>query len=90
MAKAYRLSVLTPERSVFEGEVEYLEAPGIEGYFGVLADHAVFVTALAKGTVLLRPAGGGERRILVTGGLFEVGANVATLLADTVEDAGRP
>jgi F-type H+-transporting ATPase subunit epsilon len=89
MAKAYRLSVLTPERSVFEGEVEYLEAPGIEGYFGVLADHAAFVTALARGMVLLRPVGGGERRIAVTGGLFEVGANQATLLADTVEDAGR-
>jgi len=89
MAKPYRLSVLTPERSVFEGDVEYLEAPGIEGYFGVLADHAAFVTALTRGTVLLRPAGGGERRLTVTGGLFEVGANEATLLADAVEDSGR-
>jgi F-type H+-transporting ATPase subunit epsilon len=89
MAKAYRLSVLTPERSVFEGQVEYLEAPGIEGYFGVLADHAAFVTALARGTVLLRPVGGGERRLTVTGGLFEVGANEATLLADAVEDPGK-
>ncbi|MFI5372706.1 MAG: ATP synthase F1 subunit epsilon [Candidatus Eisenbacteria bacterium] len=85
MAKAYRLSVLTPEREVFEGEVDYLEAPGIEGYFGVLADHASFVTALVPGTVRLRPVAGGERRITVTGGLFEVGGNQATLLADGVE-----
>jgi F-type H+-transporting ATPase subunit epsilon len=85
MAKTYRLSVLTPEREVFEGEVEYLEAPGIEGYFGVLADHASFVTALVPGTVRLRPAAGGERRITVTGGFFEVGGNQATLLADAIE-----
>jgi len=85
MARHYRLSVLTPERSVFEGEVDYLEAPGVEGYFGVLADHASFVTALTRGTVLLRPVGEAERKLTVTGGFFEVGDNQATVLADAVE-----
>ena len=89
MAKAYQLSVLTPERAVFEGQVEYLEAPGIDGYFGVLADHAAFVTALTQGKVLLRPVGGGERRLTVTGGFFEVGGNEATLLADAVEGGSK-
>jgi F-type H+-transporting ATPase subunit epsilon len=85
MAKPYRLSVLTPERAVFEGEVEYLEAPGIEGYFGVLADHASFVTALARGTLKVRTAGGGEQKLTVAGGFFEVGDNQATVLADAIE-----
>ncbi len=85
MAKPYRLAVLTPERAVFEGEVEYLEAPGAEGYFGVLADHASFVTGLAKGTLKVRPVGGGEQKLTVAGGFFEVGDNQATVLADAVE-----
>ena len=45
MADLFKLSVLTPDRTVFEGEVEYVHAPGTEGYFGVLAKHAALVTA---------------------------------------------
>ena len=40
MASTFQLSILTPERSVFEGAVEYLQAPGSQGYLGVLAHHA--------------------------------------------------
>ena len=36
MANAFQLSILTPERSVFEGAVEYVHVPGTEGYLGVL------------------------------------------------------
>ena len=45
MAAAFQLSILTPEKAVFEGSVEYVQAPGTEGYFGVLANHAALVTA---------------------------------------------
>jgi len=59
MAAHFHLSILTPEQSVFEGEVEYVEAPGSEGYFGVLANHAALVTGLAEGTLKVRDADGG-------------------------------
>ena len=87
MANLFKLSILTPERSVFEGEVQYVEAPGSEGYFGVLAHHAGLVTALARGTLLVRGAGGTEERWDVAGGFFEVSNNAATVLADSVESA---
>ena len=82
MATLFKLSILTPERTVFEGDVEYLEAPGTEGYFGVLAHHAAMVTALATGTLTVRGAGGAEERWHVAGGFFEVSNNAATVLAD--------
>jgi F-type H+-transporting ATPase subunit epsilon len=84
MATPYQLTILTPERAVFEGAVEYLEAPGTEGYFGVLAHHAGMVTALASGTLKVRHAGGAEDRWQVSGGFFEVSNNKATVLADSV------
>ena len=37
MAAEFQLSILTPERTVFEGAVEYVQIPGSEGYMGVLA-----------------------------------------------------
>ena len=33
MANTFELSILTPEKAVFEGTVEYVEAPGSEGFF---------------------------------------------------------
>ena len=88
MATAFQLSILTPEQSVFEGEVEYVEAPGSEGFFGVLANHAALVTALASGPLKVRMAGGAEQRWQVSGGFFEVSNNRATVLADSI--AGGP
>lgn len=85
MAATFHLSVLTPEKSVFEGEVEYVEVPGTEGYLGVLAHHAPLVTALAAGTLTVRKADGAMEKVGVSGGFFEVSNNQATVLADAVE-----
>ena len=87
MASLFKLSILTPERTVFEGDVQYVEAPGTEGYFGVLANHAALVTALSVGALTVRGASGGEERWEVAGGFFEVSHNVATVLADSVTAA---
>ena len=84
VASEFQLSVLTPERTVFEGEVEYVQVPGTEGYLGVLAHHAALVTALAAGTLTVRHVGGREERPQVSGGFFEVSNNRATVLADAV------
>jgi len=86
MAAEFQLSILTPERSVFEGAVEYVHVPGREGYLGVLAHHAALVTALATGTLTVRRAGGAEEKLAVSGGFFEVSNNRATVLADTVSE----
>lgn len=84
MAATFELSILTPEKSVFEGTVEYVEAPGSEGYFGVLANHAALITALTSGSLKARLAGGAEEKWQVSGGFFEVSNNKATVLADGV------
>ena len=66
-------------------ELEVLnEAPGTEGFFGVLANHAALVTALASGPLRVRLPGGEEQRWQVSGGFFEVSANRATVLADEI------
>ena len=80
----FQLSILTPEKTVFEGTVEYVEAPGSEGYFGVLANHAAMVSGLASGTLKVRDAHGASQSWQVSGGFFEVSHNKATVLADSV------
>ena len=83
MATTFTLAVLTPERTVFEGAVEYVEVPGTEGYLGVLAHHAALVTGLASGTLTLRKQDGATEKLSVSGGFFEVSHNRATVRADS-------
>ena len=80
----FDLSVLTPERAVFEGRVEYVQVPGSGGYLGVLAHHAALVTELAAGTLTVHKPGGDVLQWQVSGGFFEVADNHATVLADEV------
>lgn len=87
MPRTLSLAILTPERTVFEGPVEYVQVPGSEGYLGVLVDHAALVTALARGTLSVRHEGGREESWRLEGGFFEVSRNRATVLADAVTDA---
>ena len=84
MAATFKLSVLTPERAVYDGVVEYVQVPGSEGYLGVLANHAALVTGLSNGTLTVRTAGGEVEKFEVSGGFFEVSHNEATVLADSV------
>ncbi len=81
---SFQLSILTPEKTVFEGAVEYVEAPGTEGYFGVLSNHAAMVSGLAEGTLKVRGADGQQQSWRVSGGFFEVSNNQATVLADAI------
>ena len=51
MADKLFFSLVSPERELFSGEVDQVDAPGSEGDFGVLAGHAPFMTALKEGAV---------------------------------------
>jgi len=85
MATLFHVTVLTPERTVFEGDAVHLLVPGSEGYLGVLAHHAPLLTSLKAGRLAVRTADGREQEFHVTGGFLEVSDNSARVLADSVE-----
>jgi len=77
----FRFELVSPERLVFAGEVSQVDVPGEEGEFGVLAGHASYIATLKPG--LLTIYGNGEpRRIVVRGGLAEMGPTGLTVLAE--------
>ena len=84
MAAEFQLSILTPEKTVFDGAVEYVQVPGTEGSLVVLAHHAALVTAMQEGTLTVRKSGGATEVWEVSGGFFEVSDNRATVLADAL------
>ncbi len=63
--------LVSPTRVIFEGEVEEINAPGIEGDFGVLPGHTPFLTFLNIGELIYK-VNGQERYVAVDGGVVEV------------------
>jgi len=82
-----RCEVVTAERSVFEGDVDIVVAPGIEGQLGILPNHAPLITSLTFGELVLRRSGEEDIYIAIGGGFLEVGPDHVTILADSAERA---
>ncbi len=83
----FKLSVVTPEKILFEREVRSIIAPGSEGYLGVLTDHAPLITPLIPGNLTVVGEDHQKTEYYVSGGFLEVSGNVATILADAIETA---
>lgn len=85
MSHPFMLEVITPDRVAFNNEVVSVLAPGVDGYFGVLAGHQPMIAALAAGTVKVETKGGREKFLAIGGGFFQVQNNEAVILAESAE-----
>jgi F-type H+-transporting ATPase subunit epsilon len=78
------LEVITPERKVYEDDVDMVIAPGSEGYLGILPHHAPLLTALGPGEFRVKK-GGIEEVLVVFGGFMDVRADRVVVLTDAAE-----
>ena len=84
MATEFQLRIVTPTRAVVDQSVSEVTAPGTLGEFGVLPDHANFLTSLDSGRLTYKdPAG--AHILAVRDGFAEVSDNVMTVLAEAAE-----
>ena len=86
MADKLHFSLVSPERELFAGLVDQVDAPGSEGDFGVLAGHAPFMTTLKEGA--LRVHNDGQVTTYeVRGGFADVTPDGLTVLAEHAVEA---
>lgn len=78
----FKLTVVSAEQSIFDGDVKSIQATGIEGELGILPGHTPLLTAIKPGIVKLTLENGQEEVIYVSGGFLEVQPTVVTVLAD--------
>jgi len=81
---SFKLKVITPEKQVFEGDVDSIKCPGLDGLFGILAGHAPMVSALGDG-ILTYESGGQKTDVKISGGFLEVSNNVCSVMADSAD-----
>lgn len=84
--KHLRLEFVTPERSIVHLDVDEVEIPGEDGYFGVLPGHAPLLAALKEGELWYR-TGAEKRYAFVAGGFAEVVGDRVSILAQVAEHA---
>ena len=82
MTDKLHFSLVSPAREVFSGEVDHVIAPGSEGEFGVLVNHAPFMTTLRNGVVRVLEGEQTVMRIFVRGGFADVTPEGLTILAE--------
>ena len=82
----YHLSIVTPEKVIFDGQVESMIAPGTIGYLEILSHHAPIVTTLQAGELTIK-TGDTKQYYAISGGFLEVSQNQATVLGEAIEKA---
>ncbi|MFW5726291.1 MAG: ATP synthase F1 subunit epsilon [bacterium] len=76
-----QLTIITPDKQVFSGEVEAASFPGSDGAFQVLRNHAPLVSSLGKGEISYRTRDT-TANVYLEGGVVEVLNNNITVLAE--------
>ena len=77
------LEIITPDKTIFDGEVESATFPGSKGAFQVLKNHAALISSLDKGKVTYK-TNGGDQELVVNGGIVEILDNNIILLAEEI------
>jgi F-type H+-transporting ATPase subunit epsilon len=80
----YQLTIVTPEKMVFDQKVISLTAPGSIGYLGILANHAPIMTGLVPGKLSIRTQEDKSLVFAIDGGFLECSFNKVTILADAI------
>ncbi len=81
----FEAQILTPEGTVFDGDVTGIKVPGIEGSFEVKVNHAPIISTLDIGKVRVRHTDNPDEFFAVSGGFLELNNNKLTLLAEAAE-----
>ena len=83
-AAKLKVSVISPERTVYDGEAEQVIAPAWDGAIGILRGHAPLLVLLGDGAVQVRNAGQ-DQRFRISGGFMQVVDDVVTVLSERAE-----
>ena len=84
---SFYLQIISPDKSVFDEEIEMVIIPGTEGDIGVLSNHMPLITSLRLGNIYIYKNKKIIKKFLVNGGIIEVLENRCTLLTEDISDS---
>ncbi|KKQ52781.1 MAG: ATP synthase epsilon chain [Parcubacteria group bacterium GW2011_GWD2_38_11] len=88
MSSRIKFKIVTPERTLFEQEVDQITLPVTDGEVTIMPDHRSYIASLKAGEVMFK-VDGKETLLVVSSGFVEFNNNTLVVLADTAEAAGE-
>jgi F-type H+-transporting ATPase subunit epsilon len=79
-----KLEIVSPERRVYDDEVDMVVVPGLTGQLGILPHHTPLISSLGVGELKIKKAGS-EESMLISGGFVEVRSDKVVVMADLAE-----
>jgi F-type H+-transporting ATPase subunit epsilon len=76
-----RLQIITPEKKVFDDEVDEVLVPTANGQIGILPHHINLISSLTSGEIVIKSKGK-EKFLGITGGFLEVKTDKTTIISD--------
>lgn len=74
------VQIVTPDKSLYDGQADLITVPGTSGSIGILNHHAPLVSSLKKGEIKI-VLNEKEEFFKIEGGVVEVSKNKVTILA---------
>lgn len=82
-----KLTIITPDKLAFEGEITAVTVPGSAGSFQILKDHAAIVSTLDDGKVIIQNSQNADDQVIpIKGGVVEVKENNIIVLAEGIAE----
>lgn len=78
------IEIITPDKTVFDGEVKNVRIPGKKGSFQILTDHAPIVSTLDRGPITIVGLDDTETSFQAEGGVIESRKNKIILLVEKI------
>lgn len=79
------VTLISPERPVFDGPAQSVVVPAFDGLVGILPHHAPFMTLLGEGVLTVRTAGGETSQFQVSGGFLQVLEDAVRVVVERAE-----
>lgn len=80
--KDLHLNIVSPEKEIFDGEVNSVTLPGVVGVFTILPRHAPVASILKAGLLSYVDATGSEHELEIQGGFIEMNNNAVSVCVD--------
>jgi F-type H+-transporting ATPase subunit epsilon len=77
-----KVQIITPDKTLFDGEARLVQLPGLDGSFELLENHAPIIAALKKGSVKIKTGNDKEQFFEIESGVVEVIKNKVLILAE--------
>lgn len=85
MASSMKLSIITPEKKFYAGEITELMSENNEGKFGILPHHIDYITVLKPAATIIKDAQGNTKKAFTSSGILKMIANEIVMLCDAAE-----